>query len=59
MLKTEVASEFLKGLAGKMWSVVRSHYHGDALLDEQLPHYFDHCAAVALSARYNSNKGVL
>lgn len=48
VLKTEVASEFLKGLAGKMWSVVRSYYHGDALLAEELPHYFDHCVLLLL-----------
>ena len=59
VFKTEVPSEFLKGVAGKMWSVVRSYYHGDASLAEQLPHYFYHCAAVALPTRDNSNKGLL
>ena len=59
MLKTEVLSELLEGLAVKMRSVVSSYYLGDALLAEQLPHHFDYCAAVALSTRYIPNNGVL
>ena len=59
VLKTEVLSELLEGLAVKMRSVVSSYYLGDALLAEQLPHYFDYCAAVALPTRYIPNNGVL
>ena len=59
VLKTEVPSELLEGLAVKMRTVVSSYYIGDALLAEQLPHYFDYCAAVALPTRYIPNNGVL
>ena len=59
VLKTEVPSELLEGLAVKMRTVVSSYYLGDALLAEQLPHYFDYCSAVALPTRYIPNKGVL
>ena len=59
MLKSEVPSELLEGLAVKMRTVVSSYYNEDALLAEQLPHYFNYCAAVALSTRYIPNKGVL
>ena len=59
MLKTEVTSELLKGLAFEMWSVVSSYYLGDALLAEKLPHYFDYCDALALPTRYIPDKGVL
>ena len=59
MLKTEVPNELLEGLAVKMRTVVSSYYLGDALLAEQLPHYFDYYAAVALPTQYIPNKGIL
>ena len=59
MLKTEVPSKLLKGLAVEMRSVVSSYYLGDALLAEKLHHYFDYCAALALPTQYVPDKGVL
>ena len=58
-LKPRSRANFLEDLAVKMRTVVSSYYLGDALLAEQLPHYFDYCAAVALPTRYIPNKGVL
>ena len=59
VLKTEVPSKLLKGLAVEMRSVVSSYYFGGALLAEKLPHYFDYCAALALPTQYIPDKGVL